>query len=213
MICGFVRALLGRFSGGSARSVTVHASSTVQASRTDRIWNTGFFIRSWRGNHVEELISLNPNSAERGKMRVSNPEEKACQPGTRLSRIASPRRALTGCGRRIPMNNKKAVRKIGASFILTLALVGFTYVVLPSGDSARAASRVSPAVSTPKAMTAAARIDQKRARMALGQLPLSFEMNRGQFPPEVQFASRGGGNKAFFTQNEAVFILKKPGST
>ena len=49
------------------------------------------------------------------------------------------------------MNNKKAVRKIGASFILTLALVGFTYVLLPSGDSARAASRVSPAVSTPKA--------------------------------------------------------------
>src|SRR2546423_7530661 len=111
------------------------------------------------------------------------------------------------------MNNKKAVRKIGASFILTLALVGSTYVLLPSGDSARAASKVSPTISTPKAMAAAARVDQKRARTALGQLPLSFEINRGQFPPEVQFASRGGGNKAFFTQNEAVFILNKPAAT
>ena len=36
-------------------------------------------------------------------------------------------------------------------------------------------------------------------------------MNRGQFPPEVQFASRGAGYKAFFTQSEAVFVLKKPG--
>ena len=110
------------------------------------------------------------------------------------------------------MNNKKAVRKIGASFIFTLALIGLTYALLPSGDSIGAAPKVSPVLSTPKAMTAAAKLDQKRMRMALGQLPLSFEMNRGQFPPEVQFASRGGGNKAFFTQNEAVFILKKPGS-
>jgi len=49
MICGFVRALLERFSGDSALSVTVQASNTVQASRIDRTWNTGLFIRSRRG--------------------------------------------------------------------------------------------------------------------------------------------------------------------
>jgi hypothetical protein len=60
-------------------------------------------------------------------------------------------------------------------------------------------------------MTASVRADQKRARTALGQLPLSFEINRGQFDPQVQFASRGAGYKTFLTQHEVVFVLKKPG--
>src|SRR5205823_3680995 len=34
--------------------------------------------------------------------------------------------------------------------------------------------------------------------------------NRGQFDREVQFASRGAGYKAFFTQSETVFVLRKP---
>ncbi|HZE56580.1 MAG TPA: SBBP repeat-containing protein [Chthoniobacterales bacterium] len=109
------------------------------------------------------------------------------------------------------MNKKKAIKKIGASFIVTLGLIGLTYVLLPNGDSIGAAPKISPPASTQKAMAAAARVDQKRARMALGQLPLSFEINRGQFPAEVQFASRGAGVKAFFTQSETVFVLKKPG--
>ena len=109
------------------------------------------------------------------------------------------------------MNKKKAIKRIGASFIFTLGLIGLTYLLLPNGDSIGAAPRISPTASTQKAM-AAARADQQSARMALGQLPLSFEANRGQFPPEVQFASRGAGYKAFFTQNEAVFVLRKPGT-
>src|SRR5947209_13236734 len=108
------------------------------------------------------------------------------------------------------MNKKKAVRKVGASFIFTLALIGLTYLLLPNGDSIGARPTMPQAVSSTTAMTAAVRADQKRARMALGQLPLSFEMNRGQFPPEVQFASRGAGYKAFFTQSETVFVLRKP---
>src|SRR5437588_2035419 len=111
------------------------------------------------------------------------------------------------------MNNKKAVRKVGGSFIFTLALIGSTYLLLPNGDSIGARPTMPQDMSSTTAMTAAVRADQKRARMALGQLPLSFEMNRGQFPPEVQFASRGAGYKAFFTQSEAVFVLKKPGAS
>lgn len=110
------------------------------------------------------------------------------------------------------MKKKKAIKKIGASFVLTLGLIGLTYLVLPNGDSIGATPTISPAATTQKAMATAARIDQKRARMALGQLPLSFEMNRGQFPAEVQFASRGAGVKAFFTQSEMVFVLRKPGA-
>ena len=111
------------------------------------------------------------------------------------------------------MNNKNYVKKIGASLLLTLALIALTSLLLPKGQSVGAAPQTPQSLSNPKAMAASIRADQKRSRMALGQLPLSFEMNRGQFPAEVQFASRGAGIKAFFTQSEAVFVLRKPGAT
>src|SRR6476661_1198367 len=123
MVCCFVRVLL-RFSGDSARSVTVAASNAVQASRIDKAWNMGLLIRSWQRSRVEELISLNGDSAERGYLRVSRTEEKACHPTTRLSRLASPRKGVARARKEDPMNNKKNVRKIGASFIFTLALIG-----------------------------------------------------------------------------------------
>ena len=94
MICGFVRVLLGRFSGDSARSVTVAASNTVQASRIHKTWNMGLLIRSWQRSRVEELISLNRDSAERGNLRVSRAEEKACHSTPRLSKLASPRKGV-----------------------------------------------------------------------------------------------------------------------
>ena len=100
MICGFVRVLL-RFSGDSARSVTVAASNAVQASRIDKTWNMGLLIRSWQRSRVEELISLIRDSAERGNLRVFSAEEKACQSAMRLARLASPRKGVAGRGRRI----------------------------------------------------------------------------------------------------------------
>src|SRR3954471_16673089 len=113
--------------------------------------------------------------------------------------------------RRIRMTKKNSAKKLGASLLFTLGLIGLTYLLLPHGDSVGAAPQIPQAISI-KALNASARADQKQMRMALGQLPLSFEMNRGQFPAEVQFASRGAGAKAFFTQTEAVFVLKKPGA-
>ncbi len=38
-------------------------------------------------------------------------------------------------------------------------------------------------------------------------------MNRGQFDPQVKFVSRGTSYKAFLTQSETVFVLRKPGTT
>src|SRR3954463_3105441 len=109
------------------------------------------------------------------------------------------------------MSKKNSGKKLGASLLFTLALIGSTYLLLPNGDSVGAAPQMPQGIS-PKALSASARADQKRMRMSLGQLPLSFEMNHGQFPPEVQFASRGAGYKAFFTETETVFVLRKPGT-
>ena len=108
------------------------------------------------------------------------------------------------------MNTKNPVKKIGASLLITLALVALVYLLLPNGRSVGAAPQLQPPGTSSKALAASVRADQKRMRMALGQLPLSFEMNRGQFDPQVQFASRGAGYKAFLTQSETVFVLRKP---
>src|SRR5437899_7484118 len=43
-----------------------------------------------------------------------------------------------------------------------------------------------------------------------GQLPLSFEMNKGQTDPQVNFLSRGSGYALFLTASEAVLSLQKP---
>jgi hypothetical protein len=110
------------------------------------------------------------------------------------------------------MNKNNPVKKIGASLLITFALVTLTYLLLPNGRSVGAAPQFQPRITGNKALTASVRADQKRMRMALGQLPLSFEMNNGQFDPQVRFASRGADLKAFLTQSEAVFILRKPGS-
>src|SRR5438045_8419931 len=99
------------------------------------------------------------------------------------------------------MDGNNAVRRIGASLICTVGLGALTYLILPNDRSIGAAPAVP---QSQKALAASVRAEQKRARMAMGQLPLSFEMNRGQFPAEVQFASRGAGQKAFFTQTEMV---------
>ena len=40
-----------------------------------------------------------------------------------------------------------------------------------------------------------------------GQLPLSFEANRGQTDPQVKFLARGGPHSLFLTPTEAVFVL------
>jgi hypothetical protein len=107
---------------------------------------------------------------------------------------------------------KNPFRQIGASVLVTVALIATTYLLLPKDTSIGAATRPTQIVSPPRAVAASIKADQKRARMTLGQLPLSFEANRGQYDPQVQFASRGAGYKAFFTQTEAVFVLRKPGA-
>src|SRR5205085_5771014 len=106
------------------------------------------------------------------------------------------------------MKNTIRVTQKYASGLATLALVILSCLLLPNDRSIGAAPKAQP--SDKNAMAAPVLADQKRARMALGQVPLSFEMNRGQFAPQVQFVSRGIGYKAFLTQTETVFVLRKP---
>ncbi len=51
-----------------------------------------------------------------------------------------------------------------------------------------------------------------RANADFGNLPLSFEANRGQFDPRVRYAARGEGFILFLTGGEAVFSLSGAGA-
>jgi hypothetical protein len=48
-----------------------------------------------------------------------------------------------------------------------------------------------------------------RMQADYGKVPLSFEANRGQTDPRVQFFSRGNGYGLFLTPGEAVLELQK----
>lgn len=61
-----------------------------------------------------------------------------------------------------------------------------------------------------------AKLDSKintRALDAYADLPLSFEINRGQADERVKFLSRGAGYNIFLTDNEAVLKIRNPRSS
>jgi hypothetical protein len=53
---------------------------------------------------------------------------------------------------------------------------------------------------------------EARARDAWGNLPLSFEPNRGQARPDVEFLSRGNGYALYLTSTGADLVLRTPGA-
>jgi hypothetical protein len=55
---------------------------------------------------------------------------------------------------------------------------------------------------------AASKPPSVRMRNAYGNLPLSFEENRGQTDPRVKFLARGGGYALFLTSTQAVLKLR-----
>ncbi|MFL6255776.1 MAG: SBBP repeat-containing protein [Pyrinomonadaceae bacterium] len=56
---------------------------------------------------------------------------------------------------------------------------------------------------------AAAQASRERALETYGRIPLSFEANRGQTEPSVNFLARGAGYALFLKPTEAVFVLRK----
>src|SRR5438132_1289734 len=66
----------------------------------------------------------------------------------------------------------------------------------------------------PEAMAQSVRGDDEvrtQLGQAYGALPLSFEANRGQSDPQVDFVARGSGYTLFLTSTEAVFSLRGTG--
>jgi hypothetical protein len=97
--------------------------------------------------------------------------------------------------------------------VIGLSLIGGPAGQQVKGEHARggevlgAARPVSP--STPLRN----RPEGRRAVETLGQLPLRFEMNRGQFSPETQFAARGLGYGLSLGATDAVLSLRGPKDT
>jgi hypothetical protein len=61
------------------------------------------------------------------------------------------------------------------------------------------------------ALTSADAATQARVTQNYGQLPLSFELNRGQADAPVNFLARGRGHELFLTPTEAIMALQEPG--
>lgn len=64
----------------------------------------------------------------------------------------------------------------------------------------------SPKLQVPSPTVAVATTHHPKA---FGQLPLSFELNRGQADEQVKFLSRGTGYSLFLTPSEVVLALTK----
>jgi hypothetical protein len=65
-----------------------------------------------------------------------------------------------------------------------------------------------PAAAKSAEGNAPAGVDKEQLRQAYGRLPLSFEANRGQTDPRVDFLARGAGSTLFLTPTEAVFAIQ-----
>ncbi len=70
-------------------------------------------------------------------------------------------------------------------------------------------TRLSPIIAGEAAQPAKARANSKWME-AYGNLPLSFEENRGQTAREVRYISHGSGYELFLTPQEAVIALRGP---
>jgi uncharacterized protein (TIGR03437 family) len=89
---------------------------------------------------------------------------------------------------------------------LELVCLAAFLTVLPAASPAADFGRQLTSIpsSNPAPQGARARLDG-----SYGKLPLAFEPNAGQTAPEVRFLTRGRGMTTFFTDTEAVMVLRK----
>src|SRR3954452_23078355 len=85
---------------------------------------------------------------------------------------------------------------------LPLLVVLISLLVMPWGPS-----RIPPSLAPTPPLTTA------HARVAYGQVALSFEANTGQLDPSVNFVARGGGYALHLTPTAAVFALGRSGQS
>src|SRR6266849_317913 len=89
--------------------------------------------------------------------------------------------------------------------LFVVALIGTLVLLGQSSSRTSHAAPYGPSANQPEADQAS----QLRASAEYGKLPLSFEINRGQTDPQVQFLSRGAGYTLFLTPTKAVLSLQQ----
>ena len=100
---------------------------------------------------------------------------------------------------------KLARRQAHTILVVALTVAALASLHLSGGDSALDAPSPVAAASRQSAPRTAAQV-----REAYGQLPLSFEANRGQADESVNFVARGAGYTLALSPTEAVFALARP---
>jgi hypothetical protein len=86
----------------------------------------------------------------------------------------------------------------------TAAAQPFEPAILQALAPPTAQAADAPAVPT------TSEVDRARVREDYSQLPLRFEVNRGQTDAQVQFLARGSGSTLFLTAGEAVLRFQQP---
>ena len=86
----------------------------------------------------------------------------------------------------------------------------------PVSASATASAASSPSAATPTGNVtdgSTAPVSAPALQSAVGQLPLTFEVNQGQTSSQVQFFARGSGYNLFLSSDAATFALSEPQGT
>ena len=96
------------------------------------------------------------------------------------------------------------IRSLALSLLAVATLLGVV-LFAPSGKES------APEKAAPREIAAApiAARTTAQVREAYGQLPLSFEANRGQADESVDFVARGPGYAVALSPTEAIFALRK----
>src|ERR1700704_1695104 len=89
--------------------------------------------------------------------------------------------------------------------LFVVALISTLVLLGQSSSRTTYAAPYGPSAKQPEAEQAT----RLRASAEYGKLPLSFELNRGQTNPQVQFLSRGAGYTLFLTPTKAVLSLQQ----
>ncbi len=102
-------------------------------------------------------------------------------------------------------------RSSGASRALNagMKMKGSFMRLLVMGLALLSLSGVTPGAGNPRSLPTTATSREKWAKL-YRNLPVSFELNKGQTDHQVKYLARGAGYTVFFTSNEAVLALHSP---
>ena len=114
------------------------------------------------------------------------------------------KQAMDRLGNRARWTKIAGISLLAIIAALCVAPLAKSYVV--TAAAAHAAEKASPLNSRLNTQPASP-AEQARIATSFGNLPLSFEPNRGQTDPQVKFLSRNSHYNLFLTSDEAVFTL------